>query len=200
MNYLASILFVFIFLAQPCGAIENIVGFDLGGELKNYEELKELDLKKLSAHVYVVPEVKFFDSAQIETDENHIIKGIGFRKTYIATTSSISVEKRTIHKDFNTFVENLSKRYGEFDITNANGILGVLGNSNSFYMSKIHEVAVNRNPKSTDIGSIIINLESPEVPSFVLGGEKPFTLTLLYIDKELTKKLAKMRDEETAGF
>lgn len=179
---------------------DDIVGFNFGGDFTDYSKYQEVEGDKVLPHEYIVSDVKFFDVAQVGTDENKIIKSLSFQKSYTFTVNSLGVEKRKIHDDFKKMLQSIENRYGAFDKSKASNILGRLGDTNSFYMGKVSEVASNTNPKSKTVGGIFLVLEGSESQDFMLGAKKEMTLLLIYIDKLSANKMKEKRAEEASGF
>ena len=193
-----------IFFLLICFSIssfaDDIVGFNFGGEFVNFKNHKELTGDTLSPHEYEVSDVKFFDTAQVGTNEDKTIKSLIFTKEYSFTVHSLRTDRRTILEDFKKILNSIENRYGEFDKTNANNILGSPGESNMFYMGKVSENVANLNPKSASVGLVLLLLSGKENSGFMTGSTKTMTLTLAYLDKELSKKIESAVKDETSGF
>lgn len=113
------ILTILLFLPMICHGGENIVGFDFGEVFKDHKNHKEVKGEKRLPHVYQGDNVKFFDLAQVGTNENNIIKTLAFSKEYKINVRTISTEKRKIVSDFKKILASLEKRYGSFDTIGA---------------------------------------------------------------------------------
>lgn len=179
---------------------EGIVGFDFGGKLLNSNEYKKVDIDALLPNEYIVDDVKFFDFAQVGTNEDDIIKTLAFVKDYKYTIQTLSVDKVVIKDDYKKVLSSLEERYGKFDNENADKILGVIGKTNSFYISKVSQKSINKAPDSKDVGTIILVLEGDEEESFIIGGKKTLTLMLVYLDNTVTAMLNKKSEDEVSGF
>src|SRR5690606_34536803 len=118
---------------------------------------------------------------------------------YSYTVNSLSVEKRKIKEDFKEMLTHLEKRYGSFDLSKANNILSVKADSNTFYMGEIGEMAANFNPKSDDVGLVMLILESPFKDSFLTGSKKNVKLSLIYMDKDLAKIVKDKKANRASG-
>jgi len=195
-----------IFPSSAFSDIDNIVGFNFGGILKSSKKLKKIkNNKKLSniSCVYLDNSVKFFDFLHVGTDKKGLINYLEFQKTYALTMSNIIVDKKKIVDDYKRVLSTIQKRYGKFDTSNAEHILGLLGKTNSFYMQKIDEISYNKSPKSTNIGAIFLNLKSNDNKNYtelMFGGEKKVNLILKYMDKSLLSNIESIKKEELSGF
>ena len=196
-----AILFIFFFICMPMLIYaDDIIGFNFGGKFENYDNYSEISGDKLFPHEYMVQNVKFFDFANIGTSEEKTIKSIVFVKSYKISYFNIINVKRTILEDFKSILSSIEKRYGEFDKSKANNILGIYGKTNAYYLGKVSEVAMNRSPDSEKIGLIILVLKGEENLEILSGEEKTIDLNLLYFDTEYAQLFENNREDRTRGF
>jgi predicted type IV restriction endonuclease len=195
-----KLLFLFVLLTSiGIAHAEIVAGFEMGGKLPNSEKYSEAS-EKMLPYEYIVNDVKFFDSAQVGTDEQKIIKSLSFVKNCTLTMGNLSVTKRKIKKDFITMMDVLEKKYGEFDKSEASSILSRVGDLNGFYMGAFEQGAKNVDPKSEIIGLIVLLASSPESKNFPYGAEKEARLQLVYMDKTLVDKILENKASELEGF
>jgi hypothetical protein len=170
---------------------ENVAGFEFGEVFKDYKKYKEYrnNTKTLFPHEYIIDkDVKFFDKAEIGTDENHVIKAIAFIKIYKMNSYNSKVISRKIVKDYNDILATLEKRYGKFDKKDTQ----IAGNFFAKELlelslfSEINETSTNKNPKSNKIGLIKLQLisEENETSDIIMRDNKEITMMLAYLDKE----------------
>lgn len=191
-------LLLFVCVSTPAHA-DIIAGFDIGGKFVDFGKYSELK-EKMLPHEYYVKEVKFFDYAQVGTDEEKIIHSLTFQKKYKVTMSNLSVFKKQIKNDYKTILNTLEAKYGEFDNSNAKNILGEMGNMNAFYISALQEQSININPKTEKIGVIFLSLVGKESKQFIYGEEKEIIFILSYLHKKLVSQIKKQKKEELEGF
>ncbi|MCG8339109.1 MAG: hypothetical protein MJE63_31750 [Proteobacteria bacterium] len=154
-------LLILFFLAFPTLLFaEDIVGFNFGGVFEEHSKYQEFVGKKLLPHEYIINDVKFFDSAQVGTDKNKTIKSIAFQKKYTISVGNVRYEKTKILEDYQKILGVIEKRYGEFDKSGAQNLLGQIGKMNSFFMGIVKEESKNITPKSDKIGTILLLLDS----------------------------------------
>ena len=179
---------------------EDIVGFNFGGKLLDSNEYEKVNGETVLPNEYTVNDVKFFDFAQVGTDIDSNIKTLVFVKKYTFSLQTISVDKAEIKDDYKKILSSIEKRYGKFDNSNADKILGIFGKTNSFYMSKTLQKSINKSPGSKKIGKIMLILEGDEEPKFMMGVKKTLTLTLAYLDNSISDMLDKKSENEVNGF
>lgn len=204
MKKVLSLIFVFVGFALIFSNVvfsENIAGFPFGEKFTDYQKFTELKNQQTAfPHEYQADNVKFFDLAQIGTDENRTIRSIAFQKEYVISVHNVQVTKVKILEDFQRMLGVLEKKYGVFDKTKAKRILGYQGQSNSFFMSAVAESAVNMKPKSSKVGAIYIMLDSPEDKNFFTGSVKKVTFSLAYMDNAFVKQIKQEKEDELSDF
>ena len=183
-----------------CFGGENIVGFDLGGVFKDYKNHEEINAKKVFDHAYHVDNVKFFDFAEVETDNDHIMMGLTFIKQYKVSVENLNAEKKVIISDFKMMLKSVEKRYGKFNTNRSDMLNGLFGESNIYFMQKIDDKVINWKPKSKNVGAVFLMLYSDECPDFMIGDPKLITFALMYVDPVGRAKMMKMGNDRTDGF
>lgn len=167
---------------------EPIGGFEFGGvfaEHRNHFDVsKEEDLLP---HIYSIHEgIKFFDNAQIGTDENKRIREITLLKSYRFSSSSYEADKAHLLADYNRILTKLESKYGEFDNSNAPG--SNWRNPTIFTSIGISQGAINQNPSSKKVGEIKLIVKR--------SGSERYDLSIVYMDSDLVRSYAEQKDLE----
>jgi len=195
-SLLLSALVVF---SQPA-ASEDIAGFDFGGKFLGLDDAIEIKGETVLPHEYRVEDAKFFDRAEVGTNEKNIIRSLAFVKEYDVTAANLHVVKGKIKSDFERVLTTLENRWGEFDKKNARYVLGFGGESGLMYMGDVQEVATKDELDSPNVGRIMLALTASAERDFFLGETQEVTLSLLYLDKKMALNIEKNRAEELDGF
>lgn len=179
---------------------EQVIGFNFGGELTDVGKYQKTSQEGAVNEFYKANDIKFFDSAEIVTDQNKKIKALFFKKTYTYNIYQIKIIRKEILKDFREILSSLEHRYGDFNKQDAEIILSEFGESNSFFMTSIMERAFHSSPNAKNISMITLQLKGEENGGFMTGDKRQVVLDLTYIDDEIKQKLYKSQKSRTEGF
>ena len=178
-------------LSKPMPKDKKFKGMNL-----NTKTCALLSCNKITA--YRNDKIKFFDDMEIEVDGNNTARGITYVKTYKVSIYTSKTKSKEIEKDFKRILKKLESKYGEFDKSEAQGILKGIALPTAYYMRDIKEVCTLKNPKSENIGQIILMLMANDGKGkkFITGSPREVTLMVVYIDKKLIDAMEKKKESE----
>lgn len=200
--YCTALIFLFLFTTfTHAEEYENIAGFKVGAKIELNENIKKIPKDKITApkssNQYASNHINFFDFVVIGTNKANIIERLAFFKSYaIDTIGDIRVVKNTIKDDFHLIYNQITKRYGEFNISKSEDMFGVFSDFNSFYISKVYQYTQNINPKSKYLGAIGLTLRGNGIG--LDGGE--LTLELEYWTPEFLYEMEQKALDQIGGF
>jgi hypothetical protein len=190
-------------VSAHAGNFEDIAGFKIGSKIeanKNITKIPEGSISGYhSASFYASRDIMFFDNVLIGVNKNEEIECLVFFKTYdINSMGDIRVDKIQIKNDFHTIYNQISNRFGKFDISNGKDMFSkLLSESNSLYMGKLNQHVKNLTPTSKYIGAIGLTLEGKGLD--LLGGGK-ISLVLNYWSPAYLKAEVEKKKSEVSGF
>jgi hypothetical protein len=181
-------------------------GIELGKEVSKDKSIKKMpysssitcDVMDCGKKIYGYKKdkVKFFDGMKIEVDGKNIARSIAYPKIYKVNTNNVKTQSKKIQKDFKRILDRLEKKYGTFDKTDAKGILSSIISPIVYFSQQVDEVAINKNPKSENIGRIILLLKTKGKKQVILGNTIDVMLLVGYTDKYLDAALDKKKESE----
>lgn len=190
MRYL---LFIALLIVNFNSNADQVYGFDFGGKFTGHKKHKEITGAKLLDHAYKIYDIKFFDFAEIETNDKFIIQALSFSKTYKVNVFNIGVMKHKIIADYAHTISHLEERYGKFDVSNSKNILGYVGTLGGYYGKKINESASVKPINTDSIELIKVFLSCPEGMSYDPNKFKKIELSVTYLHKEVLSMLKKRK-------
>lgn len=196
-------MFLLASFAIACDSpYEDIQGIKIGCEFTGGDGFEKSNDKALSDNLYrSTKDIKFFDSVEIETNNDNKIVGVAFIKEYDITMSNMKLQEEEIIADFKKFTESLEKRWGDFDKSKAKGIFSKLNLSGTLFMRDIREQAVNKNPKSDAVGAVAVFLSFKTNDEAMMRGKpQKARFAIGYIGKSTADELQKEKESVTDGF
>ncbi len=195
-----SLLISFAFACDS--PYEEIQGVKIGCELADKDRFTKEDVVSLGDSYYSTDKgVKFFDSMEVETDENDKVIGVAFIKSYPITLSNMKLQEEQVISDYKQFAESLENRWGTFDKSKAKGIFSRLNLSGTLFMRDIKETSENNNPKSEALGKIMIMLNfNTDDKEMMRGNSQEAIFAIAYLGKSTAEEMQKEKESITDGF
>lgn len=197
-----SAFLLFSFAIACDSPYEEIQGVKIGCEFTGGNGFVKEDAVSVGANFYSLSnDVKFFDSMEVETDENNKVIGVAFMKSYPITLSNMKLQEEKAISDYKQFVKGLESRWGVFDKSKAKGVYSRINLGGTLFMRDIREVSENNTPKSDAVGSIkvLLNFKTDE-ESMILGNPQDATFAIAYFGKSTAEEMQKEKDSVTDGF
>lgn len=199
---LISIALISSFAFACDSPYEEIQGIKIGCEFTGGNGFVKEDITSVGANFYSLSKgVKFFDSMEVETDEDNKVIGVAFIKSYPITLSNMKLQEEKVISDYKQFVEGLEGRWGVFDKSKAKGVYSRINLGGTLFMRDIREISENNTPKSDAIGKVFVLLDFKTNDKAMMQGESQDASFIIgYISKSIAEEIQQKKESITEGF